>query len=193
METSGIEVVRAPLSEALWLLWYDQLHQAGSPSGGAVSKIIHQVESRFASKALGLNSGEMLQQCADLLKTTKRILGPAAPFEEDLVALVRRADHLLGLYAGGFGRYRAAKMLGQHGGAKGLITLASLYENTGTIINIRLADEALKQQLLPVLTLTLDADMTETEQAKIDNYVYALRAKHGHDGMNFKARYTAAE
>jgi len=84
-------------------------------------------------------------------------------------------------------------MLGQHGGAKGLITLASLYENTGTIINIRLADEALKQQLLPVLTLTLDADMTETEQAKIDNYVYALRAKHGHDGMNFKARYTAAE
>jgi len=189
METNAIEVMRAPLAEALWLLWYDQLNQAGSPNGGAVGKVIHQIESRFASKRVGKNSGEMLQQCADLLKTTKRILGPVAPFEEDLAALVWRADNLLGLYAGGFGRYRVAKMLGQHGGARGLVTLASLYENTGTIINIRLAEEALKRQLLPVLSLTLDADMTETEQAKIDNYVYALKEKYGQDGVNFKARY----
>lgn len=169
MEEEGIGVTRAPLSEALWLLWHDTVHQTGKNG------------KESAGKTDGKDCSDALKQCADLLKTMHRLLEPRSFFEEDPAGLVQRADQVMGLYAGGFGRYRAAKTLGCHSGASGMsgiVTLASLYENTGTILNIRLSEEALQQQLLPVLCLALDAEMTETDQAKIDTYVYALKEKH---------------
>ena len=181
MEEEGIQVTRAPLSEALWLLWHDTVHQAGKSGKEAAEK------------------NETLNQCASLLKNMHRFLGANGLFEEDPARLVQRADEIMGLYAGGFGRYRAAKMLGSHSpvsgapdtsnpfgtsstsgssttsGISGIVTLASLYENTGTILNIRLSEEVLQRQMLPVLNLALDAEMTETDQAKIDTCVYALK------------------
>lgn len=92
LEEQGIRVLYAPLSETLWLGWRDYLSQKK-----------HKSESTAHNQLKSLTEG---------IKSIAELFTGVNPFEHNRVELAQRADRELGLYSGGDGRYRQAKVLG---------------------------------------------------------------------------------
>ena len=135
----------------MWLFWRDYVDQNGQ-SGP------HQ---------------SLLDRFKEDIEKVSADLGEESPFEKDLNDLVTRADRTIGYYAGAFGRYRGAKVLGNTNRIDGIITTASTYENTGTSLNIlqkALAGESRK----PVLHLNFDGQRNENDITKCDSFLYYL-------------------
>lgn len=151
MEEQGIQVFYAPLSEYMWLMWRDYLAQANN-----------QKESAAYNE---------LDKFLSYIKTISDILAGSSAFEKNLENLMERADKYLNLYAGGNGRYRWSKLLGDLSHVNGVITVSSMYENTNTILNILSQNES-KLFAIPILNMTYDGNENEIDNSKIDSFIY---------------------
>lgn len=151
IEDKGHGVVYCPFSEYMWVLWSDFVDQNGK------------------------DNKDMLQQRLDKLKNyinaISRWLSDESPFEEDLHKLLSTADKTTGYYAGANGRYREAKTLGDMRSIDGIISVASMYENTGIALNIlHKGFETVNSK--PVLNLTFDGNKNENDETKVESFLY---------------------
>lgn len=153
VEEKGYRVVYAPLSETMWMIWKDFADQ----NQDKITPLFRQ----------------RLESFKNTLRTIAEFLAEESPFEKDLDNLVRRADKTVGYYAGGNGRYRAAKLLGDLPGIDGIITAASMYENTGIVLGILHRGFA-KGNGRPLLNLTFDGNMNNNDATKIESFLYYL-------------------
>jgi hypothetical protein len=153
LEDAGHRVLRAPLSEALWLSWSDHLEGEG-PDGAE-------------------RPCRMLGELAALMTMIAGCLGEWSPYAPDPRSLRQAADAALGLYAGAFGRYRAGRALTPPAAAEGCIEVASMYENTGISLGILLHGGS-SETSIPLLQLTFDGTRNENDRTKVDSFLYYL-------------------
>jgi predicted CoA-substrate-specific enzyme activase len=153
IESRGYRIVYAPFSECMWHFWKDFTDQ-------------RKKEDRT-----------ILQAKLDILKGFISEIAcsssDCSPFENDLDALILRADNTTGYYAGAFGRYRESKILGELEGIDGVITVTSMYENTGILLNT-LHKGFKNGNNKPVLNLTFDGNDNENDEVKIESFLYYL-------------------
>ena len=153
LEEQGNKVVYGVLSEAVWIFWKDYVTQNSQLNSEALS-----------NKLAGLKDD--IEQVSLLLKEE-------SPFTPGIERLVGKADTTIGYYAGAFARYRQAKVLCNSVNIDGIITAASLYENTGVSLSILhkgFSDRSTK----PLLNLTFDGSHNENDRNKIESFIYYL-------------------
>ncbi|WMJ83210.1 acyl-CoA dehydratase activase [Oscillospiraceae bacterium LTW-04] len=153
LEKKGHRVLYSPLGEAMWMLWRDYADQNKNNQ----SVLMEQ-------RLLELRNGIM---------TISKALCDWSPYEKNADELIRIADRTLGYFSGAHGRYRQAKQLCASHKTDGVITAASIYENTGIVLGMLqkgFEDENTK----PVLNLTFDGNKNENDQIKVDSFMYYL-------------------
>ncbi len=153
MEKKGIRVIYGSLSEYMWVLWSDHLNQNRKENVSVLR--------------------DRLNEFKIFMITISRSLSEESPFEEDLDKLIAIADKATGYYAGANGRYREAKILGDLRAVDGIITVASMYENTGTALNV-LHKSFEGGENRPILNLTLDGNRNENDEIKVESFIYYL-------------------
>ena len=137
-------VLRAPLSEALWFLWKDNLDD-NKPSAGWLDQMQRQMQ------------------------TLGNELGAHSAFAEDAETLFLIADSALPNFSGGNGRYRYAKAVELSGRTNAVLTLAPRYENTAMILDMRGLHDACRA---PLFQLSLDNDWDETAWSRLRSFLY---------------------
>jgi len=152
LEQGGHRIILAPLSEYLWSLWRDHLTLSPGPSA-----------TRRRSR---------LDEFQQLIRAVGQELGPHNHFEPDLDALLRQADQTLGYYSGAFGRYRSVKARGALPAVDGVLSVTSMYENTGISLGILRSDMGANG--LPHLNLTFDGNPNENDKIKMDSFIHYL-------------------
>lgn len=95
-------------------------------------------------------------------------LGAASPYD-DFAELRTVADEVMGNYRGANGRYRAAKARVAGARADGVVTAASMYENTQLVLNLKAADSG-----VPTLNLSFDGALDHTLEERIGSFLYYL-------------------
>ncbi|QUI23910.1 CoA activase [Vallitalea pronyensis] len=153
LEDKGHRVIYSPLSETIWLLWKDFLDQN-------TCKNTPELQQR-------------LMAFKESIQTISECLANESPFEKELDNLATSADRTVGYYAGGNGRYREAKLLGQLAGIDGNISVASMYENTGIVLGI-LHKGFESSEDKPILNLTVDGNKNENIETKVESFMYYL-------------------
>ena len=144
LEAEGEQVLRAPLSEALWFLWKDNLDE-NKPSAGWLDQMQRQMQ------------------------TLGNELGAQSAFAEDAETLFLIADSALPNFSGGNGRYRYAKAVELSGRTNAVLTLAPRYENTAMILDMRGLHDACSA---PLFQLSLDNDWDETAWSRLRSFLY---------------------
>ena len=144
LEAEGERVLRAPLSEALWFLWKDNLDD-NKPSAGWLDQMQRQMQ------------------------TLGNELGAHSAFAEDAETLFLIADSALPNFSGGNGRYRYAKAVELSGRTNAVLTLAPRYENTAMILDMRGLHDACRA---PLFQLSLDNDWDETAWSRLRSFLY---------------------
>ena len=144
LEAEGSQLLRAPLSEALWFLWKDNM-DANKPCA------------------------KWLEQMAQEMQTIGAELGAHSTFAQDTAALFETADTILPHFAGGNGRYRYAKAVELSGRADAVLTLAPRYENAAMILDMRGLRDACNA---PLFQLSLDNDWDETAWSRLRSFLY---------------------
>ena len=144
LEAEGSQLLRAPLSEALWFLWKDNM-DANKPCA------------------------QWLEQMAQEMQTIGTELGTHSAFAQDTAALFEAADTALPHFAGGNGRYRYAKAVELSGRADAVLTLAPRYENAAMILDMRGLRDACNA---PLFQLSLDNDWDETAWSRLRSFLY---------------------
>lgn len=153
LEENNVRVMFAPLSECFWQTWKDYILQYGNDRTDVLLKKLAILE--------------------DYMNQIHQVLGVFSPYEEKTEDLIRLADATTGYYAGGFGRYREAKVLGLPSSVKGVITVSSMYENTGILLNtLHKGFESDHQK--PVLNLTFDGTHNDHDKSKVESFLYYL-------------------
>ncbi|TIH15888.1 CoA activase [Marinifilum sp. JC120] len=153
LEEQGRRVIYAPLSEYVWNHWYDYYN-------------FNKVDSHSSLRSNIAQFKEYLGRISDLL-------GEFSHYESSFGSLKKTADRGLGYYAGGFGRYRGAKIMERVAGVKGVISVTSMYENTGISLGI-LKDRLDDKPYAPILSLTFDGNRNENNRLKVDSFLYNL-------------------
>lgn len=144
LEAEGEQLLRAPLSEALWFLWQDNAD-------------LNQPHAAW------------LEQMAREMCTLGAELGRHSAFAQDLPVLLELADAALPRFAGGNGRYRYAKAVDLSAHAGAVLTLAPRYENTAMILDMRGLRDACKA---PLFQLSLDNDWDESSWDRLRSFLY---------------------
>ena len=144
LEAEGSQLLRAPLSEALWFLWKDNM-DTNKPCA------------------------KWLEQMAQEMQTIGAELGTHSAFAQDTAALFETADTALPHFAGGNGRYRYAKAVELSGRADAVLTLAPRYENAAMILDMRGLRDACNA---PLFQLSLDNDWDETAWSRLRSFLY---------------------
>lgn len=144
LEAEGEQVLRAPLSEALWFLWKDNLDE-NKPSAGWLDQMQRQMQ------------------------TLGNELGAHSAFAEDAETLFLIADSALTNFSGGNGRYRYAKAVELSSRTNAVLTLAPRYENTAMILDMRGLHDACSA---PLFQLSLDNDWDETAWSRLRSFLY---------------------
>ncbi|AFS77435.1 CoA-substrate-specific enzyme activase [Gottschalkia acidurici 9a] len=157
IEDQKNRVVYAPMSEYMWFVWKDFLSNTKDKKVKSLQKTIEQRLNKL--KLYMSNISDML------LEETS--------FEKDLEELVCIADENLKKYSGGNGRYRQAKTLGNLKNIDGILTLASMYENTNTILNI-IEKETNQDKSKPILNLTFDGNKNKSDEMKVESFMYYI-------------------
>ena len=144
LEAEGSQLLRAPLSEALWFLWKDNM-DTNKPCA------------------------KWLEQMAQEMQTIGAELGTHSAFAQGTAALFETADTALPHFAGGNGRYRYAKAVELSGRADAVLTLAPRYENAAMILDMRGLRDACNA---PLFQLSLDNDWDETAWSRLRSFLY---------------------
>jgi len=153
LENKGHRVLYSPFCETMWMLWQDYANQ----NGGGDSPVMQRRLCALKSDMLAI-SGE---------------LSKWSPFEANPETLIETADRTLGYFSGAHGRYRLAKQLGGARSIDGIITAASIYENTGIALGM-LQNDFASENTRPVLNLTFDGNKNENDRIKIESFLYYL-------------------
>lgn len=153
LEDKDYKVIYSPFSEYMWLIWRDFAHQNKNDK-------THRLLQKL----------DKFKNCINVISDC---LLEESSFERKLENLVTIADQRVGYYAGGNGRYRVSKILGNSLSCDGIITVASMYENTGIVLNI-LNKEFEKDSSKPMLNLTFDGNKNENDETKIDSFMYYI-------------------
>ncbi len=151
LEIEGNRVVYTPLSEYLWMMWKDH--------------------ADFNAKTNDENYRRHLSELENKMSLLSRVMGDKTSFTADFFELTRIANKLIGYYSGMNGRYRYAKSHSDSVHVDGVITMASMYENTGIMLNILKKDDERKT---PVLNLTFDGNENDNDRIKIDSFMYYI-------------------
>lgn len=153
IEENAVRVLYAPLSECLWQTWKDYIVQYGNDRTEILLKKVDLLE--------------------DYMNQLHQMLGEFSPYEEETNDLMRLADTSTGYYAGAFGRYREAKVLGLPPSVDGVITVSSMYENTGILLNALYKgfDSTHKK---PILNLTFDGTRNDHDASNVESFLYYL-------------------
>ena len=144
LEGEGEQILRAPLSEALWFLWQDNL-DANQPLAAWLAAMAREMQT---------------------IGTELDAHSAFAPQPEALAPVV---DAALPDFAGGNGRYRYAKAVQLSQIANAVLTLAPRYENTAMILEMRGLHDACKA---PLFNLSLDNDWDETAWCRLRSFLY---------------------
>ncbi len=143
--------VYAPMSEYMWFQWRDYAVQ---------------------------NNAELLTQIKSFQKSIKIVsnqLKDNTPFILNLDEAVKIADDIVGYYSGLNARYRGSKIFSTPSNVvSGIITLSSLYENTGIALNILQKYHARKTSI-PILDLTFDGGINKNNNVKIESFLFYLK------------------
>lgn len=153
LENTGHRVLYAPMSECMWTFWKDH-----------------------AAQSVG-ERAERLDALLDIFATSIGAVSAAFAGESHFASaphsLRALADRTVGYYAGAFGRYREAKILGGLGGVDGIINATSMYENTGITLGV-LHKGWENGASKPVLNLTFDGDGNENDATKLESFLYYI-------------------
>lgn len=149
----NVGISHQPLGEWLWFIWQDCYAQSKKQKTSAYRK--------------------NLALAQDAIQRLSQILGPYSPYEHNLSALVTAADQQLNYFAGANGRYRLAKLMAVSERVQGIVTAASMYENTGLVLSI-LQKGMKNRNLKPVLDLTFDGNRSQSLTMKIQSFLYYL-------------------
>ena len=153
LEGKGHRVVYSPFSEAMWMMWKDYDDQNKNDRSPIMA--------------------QRLAEHQDNMLAVSEVLSGWTPFEAEPDGLMQNADGTLGYFAGAHGRYRQAKQLCKSHKFDGIITAASIYENTGIVLGMLqkgFEDENTK----PVLNLTFDGTKNENDRIKVESFMYYL-------------------
>ncbi|NDV23357.1 acyl-CoA dehydratase activase [Desulfovibrio sp. JC022] len=153
LEEQDRRVIYAPLSEYVWNLWYDYYN-------------FNKVDSHSSMRSNIALFKEYMERISERL-------GEFSHYESNFGSLKKTADRGLGYYSGGFGRYRGAKIMERVAGVKGVISVTSMYENTGISLGI-LKDRLDDKPYAPILSLTFDGNRNENNRLKVDSFLYNL-------------------
>ncbi len=151
-----VDIRYAPMSEALWMFWNDLWLQ---PTRKEREKLKESVD--FLKKGIAFLSSS---------------LAGAGHFDEDLDELSLLADSHLGHYSGAFGRYRGAKAIRARG-MDGVISVASMYENTGISLGILGYNPSVDGNYggCPNLSLVFDGTATDDNRVKVESFLHYLQ------------------
>lgn len=110
LESRGYRVLRMPLSESLWFLASDR----------TLSPAWQHVTERFTGT----------------LRSIDKACKGNSPFSADPACLLRDADVLFPRFAGGLGRYRAAKAVRLSRSCDAVLSVAPEHENTEAVLSL---------------------------------------------------------
>jgi predicted CoA-substrate-specific enzyme activase len=144
LEGEGEHILRAPLGEAMWFLWQDNMDMNES-------------------------AGEWMKKMAAQMQSIGRELGARSAFAGDLSELIEIAEGALPRFAGANGRYRYAKAAEMSRRTQAVLTLAPRYENTAMILEMRGMKEACRA---PLFELSLDNDWDKTAWGRLRSFLY---------------------
>ncbi len=144
LEAEGEQVLRAPLSEAMWFLWRDNPDN-NKPHAAWLDSICGEMQTLGAE------------------------LGAHSAFAQNPEALFDTAEAALPQFAGGNGRYRYAKAVELSAHANAVLTLAPRYENAAMILDMRGLHDACSA---PLFQLSLDNDWDETAWSRLRSFLY---------------------
>jgi len=153
LENKGNRVVYSPYSEAMWMMW----------RGYADQKI----------NGLSLLMEQRLTEMKKNILAISEVLSTWSPFESELEPLMKKANKTLGVFSGAHGGYRMAKQLHASQGVDGVITAASIYENTNIALGM-LQKDFVDENTKPVLNLTFDGNKNENDLIKVESFMYYL-------------------
>lgn len=153
LERKGHRVLYSPFGEAMWMMWRDYVDQNKNNQSALME--------------------QRLQELKNSIMAISEALSVWSPYENNADELIKIADRTLGYFSGAHGRYRQAKQLSASHKTDGVITAASIYENTGIVLGMLqkgFEDENTK----PVLNLTFDGNKNENDLIKVDSFMYYL-------------------
>ncbi|QOR35230.1 CoA activase [Clostridium sp. 'deep sea'] len=152
LEDQNHKIIYNSMSEYMWMIWHDSIRER-QDNTQEVQKRLNNFKKMIKSIALCFNC--------------------ASPFEKELDSLTEKAQKSMGYYAGANGRYRAAKICSELNSIDGIITVNSIYENTGVALNVvqRGFD---KENNLAILNLTFDGNDNENDKSKLSSFLYYL-------------------
>ncbi len=151
LEERGYRILYSAFSEALWMFLQDYLEQNNLTSKADIAKKVNKLKLQ-------------IERISDSLQEF-------SPFENNLEYLISCADSSVGYYSGAFGRFRQAKLLTVKDKVDGIITASSMYENTGIVMNILSKGYNISK---PVLNMTFDGNNNESDDLKIESFIYYL-------------------
>ena len=144
-------VIKAPLSEILYLLYSDFSNKRGK-------------ENKKYKKLLRYVEGD--------IEYVNSTLQENSPFNENVSQITEILQDKLPMYAGGCGRYRLGKLL-SYRNADGIINMSSMYENTETIIKI-IRNRYKDSIKVPVLDLYFDSNIKQNNNELIETFTAYL-------------------
>ena len=116
---------------------------------------------------------QRLQELKSNILLISEALSDWSPFEAEPEILIKTADRTLGYFSGASGRYRLAKQLVGSLRIDGVITAASIYENTAIALGM-LQNDFADENTKPVLNLTFDGNKNENDLIKVESFMYYL-------------------
>lgn len=151
LEQRNIRLIYTPLSEYYLMFWKDH--------------------ADFNGKNGDENFKRNISTLKEKIELISEIMGENSNIDDDYPRLKGLADEHIGYYSGMNGRYRYAKVHSDALLTDGIITVSSMYENTGIMLNILKNDKLLSK---PVLNLTFDGNKNENDRMKIESFIYYI-------------------
>lgn len=168
--TDGCDEVGAPCSRATIEEAPDGT--AEGASADAPAALSATSTNPFSEEPLA-QTERVLTAAAAAMARVSEALGTVSPFTASPDELVALADEGMGLYRGGGGRYRYAKQRQLQDGCTGVVTVASMYENTDTILRLHDEGEA-AAAAAPVLHLSFDGTLDASSRDLLNSFLYYL-------------------
>lgn len=153
LEEKSHRVLYSPFGETMWMMWRDYADQNKNKQPELMEQRLRDLKQKIV--------------------VISEALSAWSPYEKDPDELVRVANRTLGYFSGAHGRYRQAKQLCSSTKIDGVITAASIYENTGIALGM-LQKSFEGKEAKPVLNLTFDGNGNENDRIKIDSFIHYL-------------------
>lgn len=181
LESQGYRLARMPLSEYLWFLWNEAAEddRVDRPLTPFLMDGLSSDEAATLSLPRSFSNGPGFEEKQALLRSfaarmdeVAACLGARSTFAADRAALAETADEAgLARFRGANGRYRYAAAHLAAAGADGVITVASMYENTQLLLGLA---DAVRSSGAPFLNLAFDGALDQGIDERLRSFLYYL-------------------